>query len=99
MEKTTGNGAKNELGLLLEGKPKADGKKGNLYIEVTNDMVLRKGDIVYLNDPKDYFNFLLNSDRSSDKQKQFAEKEIEALDSNKKFIKKRLVLKANKQEE
>lgn len=98
MEKTTGNGARNEVGLLLEGKARDDGKKGSLYIEVTNDTVLKKGDRIYLNDPKDYFNFLLNSDRSSDKQKQFAEKEIEALSNQKKFIKKRLILKADKQE-
>lgn len=82
-----------EVGLLKEGKPKEGQKKGNLYIEVTNDVQLKKGDKIFLNDPKDYLQFIVGSDRSSDKQRAWAEKELEAYESGERdFIKKRLAL-------
>lgn len=82
-----------EVGLLKEGKPKDGQKKGNLYIEVTNDVQLKKGDKIFLNDPKDYLQFVVGSDKSSDKARAWAEKELEEFEAgNRDFIKKRLNL-------
>lgn len=82
-----------EVGLLKEGKPKEGQKKGNLYIEVTNDVELKKGDKIFLNDPKDLLKFLSSSDKASDKQRAWAEKELEAYEAgDRDFIKKRLSL-------
>jgi hypothetical protein len=82
-----------EVGLLKEGKAKEGQKKGNLYIEVTQDVTLTKGDRIFLNDPKDYLKFIVGSEKSSDKQRSWAEKELEAFESgDRDFIKKRLNL-------
>jgi len=82
-----------EVGLLKEGKPKDGQKKGNLYIEVTNDVQLKKGDKIFLNDPKEYLQYIIGSDRSSDKQRKWAEAELERFEAGERdFIKKRLNL-------
>lgn len=81
-----------EVGLLKEGKAKEGQKKGNLYIEVTQDVELKKGDRIFLNDPKDYLKFIAGSEKSSDKQRAWAERELEAYEAgDRDFIKKRLM--------
>lgn len=63
-----------EVGLLKEGKAKEGQKKGNLYIEVTADITLKKGDTIFLNDPKDYLKFIASSEKSSEKARAWLRK-------------------------
>ena len=89
-----------EVGLLKEGRKKEGQSKAELYIEVTNDIQLKKGDKIFLNDPKDYPKYLLSRDDISDAQRSWAEKQVEGfteIDPNTgktklHFIKKRLAL-------
>ena len=84
-----------EVGLLKEGKAREGQKKGNLYIEVTNDITLKKGDKIFLNDYKQSVEYTLENAKS-EKQREWAEKELEKIaDGTKSFIKKKLVLAKN----
>jgi hypothetical protein len=87
-----------EVGLMKEAKNKDKSGKAIFTIEVTNDITLKKGDTIFLNDPKDYLNFILGSERSSDKQREWATKQLEGFESGKlSFIKKRLQLGKRKE--
>ena len=86
-----------EVGLLKEAKNKDKNGKTVLTIEVTQDITLKKGDTIFLNDPKDYLNFVLGSEKSSDKAKEWAQSQLEGFESGKlSFIKKRLQLAKRK---
>jgi hypothetical protein len=87
-----------EVGLLKEAKNKDKNGKTVLTIEVTNDITLKKGDVIFLNDPKDYLNFIVKSEKSSDKQRAWAEGQLEGFETGKLgFIKKRLQLAKRKE--
>lgn len=88
------------IGEFLQAPPDKDkqGEKPRYYIKITEEKFLnyiKKGSIMELEDPKESFNRMINSDKVSEERKEQLRTQRDKIPS---FVIKRLVLKIPKTE-